>query len=217
MANQLPTMPVEWQDEVHHLPIIGRGVDVPLESKIQIATLLCEMYGTGNYTLESCCKVCGISAATFNNWRKGFKEIKDLYNTAKQNASTAYQELLHDELNTTLLRVIRGEFVREVTRKETVQQMVSGRMETVARRLVVQEQWLKPSTSLLLSLKEAFEPGTYSKQLKLAERLDGAVGDSLENIIAGLEISDDDPRTIKPPITSEEAARQYGKNLNRKK
>jgi len=56
--------------------------------RIVLATKICKLYETDEYTIESCCEKVGLNYDTFYNWitesKSGYlKEIKDLYKKAQ--------------------------------------------------------------------------------------------------------------------------------------
>lgn len=54
------------------------------KEKLELVTAICELYATGQYTIESCCENNGITARTFTDWISSNSELSELYKNAKK-------------------------------------------------------------------------------------------------------------------------------------
>lgn len=225
VQKKIPTHSVEYDGEVYTLPIVSTGADkLTDEDRLPIVELICLMYSTGAYSVQDCCDACGVSTSSFYNWTSSVGQFGELFFKAKEKSKAGYKKLLHEAAKDTALKVMRGEMVREVKRVEQVFESVPIRDKNgnlvkteprqIGMRIVKQEQWLRPSTAFIMGALELTEPENYSKTLMIEERVNGASTDSIQEIIESLRINDNQgEHAAKPPITSEEQAREYGKQL----
>jgi hypothetical protein len=213
---KVPTQAIEYDGQLYELPIVSTGMELTDEQKAPIMELICKMYATGQHSVKNCCDAVGISTSSFYYWRKNNGEFGQLFVKAAEAGKAGFKELLHEATKRTALKVMNGEFVRELKRTEKIyQQGADGKPILAAMKTVSQEQWLRPSAAFISSMLGLAEPESYSRELMLEERLNGATSSDMKAIIEGLTIYDepDDNATVKPPLTSEQDAREYGLRL----
>lgn len=67
------------------LPVPGKGRDLEIHEKIQIAEEVCKLYELGDHPLTECLAKFGIkSDATWSKWRSDIEEIEERYKKAKE-------------------------------------------------------------------------------------------------------------------------------------
>lgn len=90
------------------------------EEKIQVSQKICDLYAANNFTLESCCKECGITEQTFHNWKNEILEILDAYKKAKTKNNTNYKTQLREKAKTSMQKLIEGWEYKKTTKEKKV-------------------------------------------------------------------------------------------------
>jgi len=62
--------------------------------KLELVTTICKDYGTGQYTIESCCESAGIVWGTFHIWITENSTLSELYKSAKEKVKQANSKRL---------------------------------------------------------------------------------------------------------------------------
>lgn len=108
----------EWEGESYRLAVLDKGGQLPDEEKVKIAELVCKMYATDKYNLQSCLEACGVrSRGTWYKWTETVEQIEQLFINAQKEKDSHYMSQLKERARTSLERFIDG-FTREVTERE---------------------------------------------------------------------------------------------------
>jgi hypothetical protein len=84
-----------------------------VEERIAKANAICELYESGNVTIESCCEEHGIAVRTFWNWANENAEISARYKKAKEQHGKVGKEGLREKALDGLGRLLMGYWVEE--------------------------------------------------------------------------------------------------------
>lgn len=125
----------------HHTP----------EERLEVATAICELYGTDQYTIESCCENEGIAVRTFTDWVNEVAEVAELYKKAKGEAQDAKRGRLKNKALTALERHL------DVTESEEI--INDGRTVTTKTKKV-----LPNITAVIFTLKNTDPDNWKEKQ-----------------------------------------------------
>ena len=112
--------------------------------KLELVTAICENYGTGLYTIESCCENKGIVWATFYIWITENDILNELYKSAKEKVKQQNTKRLVNKALKEIERRIEGYTETEET--------FEGKNENgtfVATKVIRKKVRVKASDSLL--------------------------------------------------------------------
>jgi len=113
--------------------------------KLELVTAICENYGTGLYTIESCVESAGIVFKTFDNWLNENPILTELYKSAKEKVKQANSKRLVNKALKEIERRIDGYTFTE--------EIVEGKNENgnfVATKVVRKKVKIIASDSLLM-------------------------------------------------------------------
>jgi len=113
--------------------------------KLELVTAICENYGTGLYTIESCCESAGIVWGTFYIWITENSTLSELYKSAKEKVKAANSKRLVNKALKEIERRIDGYTFTE--------EIVEGKNENgnfVATKVVRKKVKIIASDSLLM-------------------------------------------------------------------
>jgi len=112
--------------------------------KLELVTAICELYGTGLYTIESCVESKGIVFKTFDNWLNENPILTELYKSAKEKVKQQNTKRLVNKALKEIERRIEGYTETEET--------FEGKNENgtfVATKVIRKKVRVKASDSLL--------------------------------------------------------------------
>jgi len=113
--------------------------------KLELVTAICELYSSGQYTIESCCENKGIGEKTFLNWINTNTELAELYKKAKNEVKQQNTKRLVNKALKEIERRIEGYTETEET--------FEGKNENgtfVATKVTRKKVRIKASDSLLM-------------------------------------------------------------------
>ena len=221
MARKKKKIVVKWGEDEYIIPTISKGRQTPLEDKIEISALVCDLYATNEFTIEAACETCGISARTFNTWTHKISEIADRYEIAQEKRTYRYNIAINQEVKTTIMKLAKGGYKRKLVKDTKIYEMRAveeGGSEKkpvhVGGTITETEVFIRPSTSLMTFLLEVTEPKTYSKKIVTENSSKSGEVNSFEEFLSKIEIVDTaGEEEAKPLMRSEKEAREYGKQL----
>ena len=113
--------------------------------KLELVTAICELYATGQYTIELCVESKGIVFKTFDNWLNGNTTLTEIYKKAKNEVKEQNTKRLVNKALKEIERRIEGYTETEET--------VEGKNENgtfVATKVIRKKVRIKASDSLLM-------------------------------------------------------------------
>ncbi len=136
------------------------------EEKIEVARKICELYGTGNFTIDSCCENQAITNHTFLRWCGEVVEISELYKEAKQKAAQAQRTELRLAALNSLKKLVDGYSVDEIHQSGTPiydkdKNIVGNRTTSIKR---ITKHYQPNVTAVIFSLK-AMDPHTFKDNI----------------------------------------------------
>lgn len=126
--------------------------------KVKKAEKICDLYSTGNYTLESCCAEEGITARTLENWARKYSEISVLKKEAKDNNGRANREGVRDVALHGLKRLITGYFVDE----EEIERLTDNKGRLVSTRTRKKSRYIPPATAAIIFALKNVDPANWN-------------------------------------------------------
>lgn len=100
---------VNYDGEKYKIAIMSKGRKLPKSEKLNIAKLVCKMYGTDKHSLDECLAFCGIkSHVTWLNWMNDIDDIDPLYLAAQAQKDSIYRHRLKNRARTMAERLIDG-------------------------------------------------------------------------------------------------------------
>lgn len=207
---------VVYDGKKYRLPFVSKGRRLTPSKKLEIAELVCLIYSNEADSLATCLKKCGIqSRTTWFRWVKEMEQIEQLYNKAQHTHRENLHQIILEETQATILKLVRGEFIKELETVEHIYQVIDGKEVEVGKKVTTREIFVRPSTALLLRILEMGEPEMYCRPVVIAKALakDNDIG--IMDIINNIKI--DDSRALDeqphPLFKTEEEAREWGKTL----
>lgn len=76
--------------------------------KLELVTAICELYATGQYTIESCAENKGITPRTFTDWTAENSQLSELYKSAKIKSVNAKKKELRLLVETEIVKRVKG-------------------------------------------------------------------------------------------------------------
>lgn len=175
------------------LPVPTKGRDLSREQKIKIAESVCSLYQEDKYTLASILEEHGIkSDATWYNWLRDIKEIKELYSNAQIIKNQVYRGRLQARARTSLEKLVEG-YVIELQEVEEVPG--EGNKPAIITKRKVKQHFVKPSPTLILF--------SMNNTDKFKRNNDASFSEDGTNIPTKIEI-EIVGKGIMPPVTSED-------------
>jgi len=89
------------------------------EDKIEIVNRICDLYKTGDYTIESCCNEVGIGIRTFKDWCENSAEITDLYKKSKELHGKYRRDGIKEKATNALEKLLESYWVIETETTKT--------------------------------------------------------------------------------------------------
>ena len=160
---KIATRSVEIDGDCYDLAIIKKGVNVPIEEKIKIAKLICELYATNEYSLEECCKATAIDSKTFFNWRREFPEIAELYLDAEGKNETIYMHKLRERGRTNVERLLEGYTVELVDREIGTITDEAGNVINKMNKIKKRQVFIRPSVKLTETVLYNTDPRNFTR------------------------------------------------------
>lgn len=139
---------VEYDGETYRLAKPTKGRDIPNDEKIKIASLVCLMYETDDYSLDECCKTVAISVRTFFNWRRDISEISTLYLDADNEKEQIYRHKLRNRARTNAERLMDGYTVELIEREAEPSTDSEGNVIMRTTKVKRKEVFIRPSVKL---------------------------------------------------------------------
>lgn len=136
---------VEVNGEKHKVAMTKAGRRLPLEEKIKIAELVCQMYETDEHTLKECAKNVGIDVKTFFNWTQKYPEISSIYLDADNLKDRIYRHKLKSRAITQAERLIDG-YTVELKDVEATKDADGNK---TGSKIKVREVLVRPSAKLI--------------------------------------------------------------------
>lgn len=150
---------------------------LPKKDKLEKVALICELYQSGEFTIQSCCEAVGVPYANFNNWtqpnlteeqieakdyRKGFlREAYDLYQESLPKNEINYMALLKSKVREGLLKKAVGTEYEEVTTEVKVDE--NGQSKPVSIRKT--KKIVLPDTTALIFLAKNVDPENFQERV----------------------------------------------------
>lgn len=114
------------------------------------AEKICEMYESGDVTIESCCGENGITVRTFWNWANLDSDISDRYKKAKGTHGKIGKEGIREKALDGLTRLITGYWIEESETEE----LYSKTGQLSGRRVKKKNRFIGPNaTAVIFALK----------------------------------------------------------------
>lgn len=114
------------------------------------AEKICEMYESGDVTIESCCGENGISVRTFWNWTNLDSEIADRYKKSKTNHGKIGKEGIREKALDGLTRLITGYWIEE----SEIEELYSKTGQLSGKRIKKKNRFISPNaTAVIFALK----------------------------------------------------------------
>jgi hypothetical protein len=97
-----------------------KGKNLTESEKIDIATAVCELYETDQYSLTECLNQNGVkSRTTWYSWVREIEQIEQLYKEAQKRKDAIYRHTAKQRARTALERALEG-YEKELTQREGV-------------------------------------------------------------------------------------------------
>lgn len=113
--------------------------------KLNLVTEICKNYGTGKYTIESCCENVGIVWGTFHIWITENSTLGEIYKTSKETAKK--------ERTKNLVNLALKEIEKRINGYTETEETVEGKNENgafIATKVIRKKVRIKASDSLLM-------------------------------------------------------------------
>lgn len=111
---------------------------------------ICELYESGDVTIESCCGENGITVRTFWNWANLDSEISDRYKKAKEKHGRIGKESIREKAIDGLTRLLTGYWIEESETEE----LFSKTGQLAGRRVKKKNRFIGPNaTAVIFALK----------------------------------------------------------------
>lgn len=131
--------------------------------KLSLAKQICDLYGEGNFTIESCCNECGIEYRTFHIWMAENSDISEIYKKAKENHSKATKERIREKAQTALERALTTYHVDE----SEVEEMFDKKNRLVSKKVRAKKKAVNPNVAAIIFALKNADPNNWSDQLGL--------------------------------------------------
>jgi transposase-like protein len=176
-----------------NLPVPSKGRNLTKAQKIEIAKSVCNLYQEDNYTLASILQEHGIkSEATWYNWLREIKEIKELYSNSQIIKNQIYRGRLQARARTSLERLVEG-YIMELQEVEEVPG--EGNKPAIINKRKVKQHYVRPSPTLILAALNNTD--------RFKRNNDAAFSEDGTNIPTKVEI-EIISQGVTPPVTSED-------------
>lgn len=176
-----------------NLPTPSKGRNLTKAQKIKIAESVCSIYQEDEYTIASILKDHGIkSEATWYNWLREIKEIKELYSKAQVIKNQIYRGRLQARARTSLEKLVEG-YIIELQEVEEIPG--EGNKPDIINKRKIKQHFVKPSPTLILFAMNNTD--------KFKRNNDESFSEDGTNIPTKIEV-EIVGKGIMPPVTSEE-------------
>lgn len=140
----------------------AKGQNLKPHEKIELARKACELYGTDQYTLQTCLSQVGIqSDSTWYRWVEEIEEIEELYKEAKEKKRQAYQANIVQRARTTLERYLDG-FIVDLREQHSIPG--KGDNTSLVTKVKVRQVYVKPSIRAAEIVLYNFDSENFSKE-----------------------------------------------------
>lgn len=126
--------------------------------KIRIANKIFDLYGSGDFTLESCCQEHGITSRTLHNWADLISEISKAFKKAKEDNSKANKENVREKAVDGLKRLITGFFVEE----EDVEEFKDKNGKLISTKTRKKKKYIQPQTAAIIFALKNVDPANWN-------------------------------------------------------
>lgn len=140
--------------------------------KLEVARKVCDLYGSQNATMESCCEACGITDRTFRLWAAQFSEISELYKAARIKADETFFDMLQPKVKHALERLVNGHTYTET--KIEKGEMPTGLVDKTTEVNVI----IQPNPSAVIFLSKGLWPEMFAERQKVQHS--GAIGSGID-------------------------------------
>lgn len=128
-----------------------------IADRVAKANAICELYESGNVTIESCCQECGIAIRTFWNWANEHAEIAARYKKAKEQHAKHGKEGLREKALDGLGRLLVGYWVEET---ETL--VRTGAMACKEQK--TKKRFVGPNATAVIFALKTIDPVNWGEQ-----------------------------------------------------
>lgn len=125
--------------------------------KLELVTAICENYGTGLYTIESCVESKGIVFRTFSDWLNENSILSELYKSAKTKSVNAKKKELRLLVENEIVKRVKGYKIDASEIEGSAQFDKSGKMiegTFVPKHIKKKTVHIKASDPLLIFLSK---------------------------------------------------------------
>lgn len=127
-----------------------------VEERLAKANAICEIYESGNVTIESCCEEHGIAVRTFWNWSNENSEIAARYKKAKEQHGKIGKEGLREKALDGLGRLLVGYWVEET---ETL--VRTGAM--ACKETKTKKRFIGPNATAVIFALKTIDPANWGE------------------------------------------------------
>lgn len=127
--------------------------------KIKISKKIFDLYGSGDFTLESCCQENGITARTLHNWADLISEISASYKKTKEINAKANKEKVRDVAVDGLKRLLTGFFIEE----EEVEQFKDKNGALISTKIKKKKKYIQPATAAIIFALKNTDPANWNE------------------------------------------------------
>ncbi len=129
------------------------------EDKLDKVQRICELYSSGQVTIESCCHEVGISQRTFWNYCDQNAEFSELYKKAKEKHSKIGREGIREKAEDNLSKLISGFWIEETE----VEELFSKTGQLSGKRVKKKNKFIPPNvTAVIFALKNT-DPANWNE------------------------------------------------------
>ena len=133
--------------------------------KKKIANKIFDLYGSGDFTLESCCQENGITSRTLHNWTDSISEISASFKKTKEINAKANKEKVRDVAVDGLKRLLTGFFIEE----EEVEQFKDKNGALISTKIKKKKKYIQPATAAIIFALKNTDPINWNED-KFAEQ-----------------------------------------------
>lgn len=177
------------------LPRPRKGQDLTTEQKIEIARAICRDYATDQFTLRNVLAHYGIkSTSTWHKWRLEIETIETLYQEAKKEKDSIYEERLVERSLNSLERLVEGFTILTEELEGVDIENESGETAFLIKKRKQKQTYIRPSLGAVTYVLNNLKGDKFTRSPEPPPTPDGKP-EGLNIIIVGGEI---------PPVTSED-------------
>lgn len=140
---------------------MNKGTRITEEERIEKSTAICDMYATGQYALEVCCKQNNISGRTFENWRRDYSDISELFKKARKQKEDRENELYVAEMKKLVRESMRKKVQGYTVDLESVTMVKDSSGRATVKEKKITKKYIPPSDTIMIfnakNLDELYE------------------------------------------------------------